>query len=363
METPSSELPRGTVTFLFTDIERSTELARQLGAEFGTMRAEHRRVLREAFARHDGHEIETAGDGFFVVFQRAGDAIAAAAAGQRALAEWDRSHEAPVRVRMGLHTAEPFVHEDGYVGVGVHRAARICAVGHGGQILLSNATAGVVEDLGLVGVNLHDLGEHRLKDMERPQALFQLDVEGLEVAFPPLESLDILAKTPVIVTLLATDLVGWSKALRKLGDDQALVTATTYQGIVRDAVDSNGGRVIDAIADSVLALFERPQNAVLAAIRVRDVLRHERWIPLEHLCPVRCGVHSGRVVDPQAKHLGSAALRSVRLCDSAEPWQILVSHATEALLEGDLLDFRLTDLGERTTPSFDQAGRVFAVSD
>ena len=147
------------MTFLFTDIEGSTDLARQLGADFGRMRSEHRQLLRDAFARHDGHEIDTAGDGFFVAFERAGDAVAAAIDAQRALADGS------VRVRMGLHTAEPYVDDEGYVGVGVHRAARICAAGHGGQILLSNATAGIVEDLGVEGVQLQDLGEHRLKDL------------------------------------------------------------------------------------------------------------------------------------------------------------------------------------------------------
>jgi class 3 adenylate cyclase len=144
-------LPRGTVTFLFTDIEGSTELARKLGADFGRVRGEHRRILREAFGRHGGHEIDTAGDGFFVVFERAGDAVGAAVAAQRALNESQLAQDVAVRVRMGPHSGEPYVDEDGYVGVGVHRAARICAAGHGGQILLSNATAGIVEDLGVPG--------------------------------------------------------------------------------------------------------------------------------------------------------------------------------------------------------------------
>ena len=179
-------LPNGTVTFLFTDIERSTELTRRLGAGFGDVRSRHRLVLRESFDRHGGHEVDTAGDGFFVAFERAGAAVAAAIDAQRALK--DGSDE--VRVRIGIHSAEPFVHEEGYVGVGVNRAARICAAGHGGQILLSNATAGIVEDLGLDGVELLDLGEHTLKDILRPQRLFQLVVAGLPQEFPPPNALD-----------------------------------------------------------------------------------------------------------------------------------------------------------------------------
>ena len=148
-------LPRGTVTFLFSDIEGSTELSRRHGAEYGDLRAEHRRVLREVLQAHRGHEVDAEGDAFFIGFERATDAVAAAVAAQRALVAADA-----VRVRMGLHTTEPHLHSDGYVGVGVSRAARICAAAHGGQIVLSQATAGIVEDHELLDVRLRDLGDH-----------------------------------------------------------------------------------------------------------------------------------------------------------------------------------------------------------
>jgi class 3 adenylate cyclase len=355
-----SPLPTGTVTFLFTDIERSTELARRLGAEFGALRAEHRRILRQAFADHGGHEIDTAGDGFFVVFQRAGDAVAAAATSQRALEELTPVEGVPVRVRMGLHTAEPFLDDEGYVGVGVHRAARICAVAHGGQTLMSNATAGIVEDLGLHGLQFHEIGEHRLKDMERPQRLFQLDVEGLATDFPPLQA---LGKSPVLGTLLATDLVGWSRVLRDLGDDAAVAAASRYHAIISGAAETNGGRLVEAIVDSTLSVFERPRDALRAAIAVRDAVRHDPWIPDEHRCPLQCGIHSGRLVSSQAGHLGSAAAHAVRLCVASEPGQILVSYATEALLEGEAPEFELRDFGERVISRQDRPERVFAVAD
>ncbi len=129
-----SELPTGTVTFLFTDIEGSTRLLHELGDAYADALAEHRRVLREAFARHGGVEVDTQGDAFFVAFVRVKDALAAAAEGRQAL------DCGPVRVRMGLHTGEPVVTDEGYVGLDVHRAARIAAAGHGGQILLSQTT-------------------------------------------------------------------------------------------------------------------------------------------------------------------------------------------------------------------------------
>ena len=169
-------LPTGTVTFLFTDIEGSTRLLDELGAErFADALAEHRRLLRAAFARHGGVEVDTQGDAFFVAFWDASGALAAAAEGQVALAQ------GPIRVRMALHTGEPVVTDEGYVGMDVHRAARICSTAHGGQVVLSATTRTLLDDADLV-----DLGLHRLKDLGRPEKLFQLGLDR----FPPLRSLN-----------------------------------------------------------------------------------------------------------------------------------------------------------------------------
>ncbi len=183
-----AELPSGTVTFLFTDIEGSTALLKQLGESYGDTLAAHQRLLREAFAAHGGHEIDTAGDGFFVAFRRAKDGVAAAAAAQRALAgeEWPGGLQ--VRVRMGLHSGEPAVGKERYIGLGVHRAARIGAIGHGGQVLLSSAARGLVEDDLPKGVSLRDLGDVRLKDIDRPERVSQLVIAGLPNDFPRLKT-------------------------------------------------------------------------------------------------------------------------------------------------------------------------------
>jgi YVTN family beta-propeller protein len=186
-----SELPSGTVTFLFTDIEGSTALLRQLGSDYGEVLEEHQRILREAFAAHGGHEVDTQGDSFFVAFGRAKDAVAAATDAQRDLAahQWPEGTE--LRVRMGLHTGEPQVGEQRYVGIGVHKAARIGAAGHGGQVLLSSTTRELAEDELPQGVTIRDVGERRLKDLERPERLFQLVIEGLRSDFDPLKTLDV----------------------------------------------------------------------------------------------------------------------------------------------------------------------------
>src|SRR6266508_5772731 len=184
-----SERSIGTVTFLFTDIEGSTQLLKQLRERYGSVLADHQRLLRAAFAAHGGEEVDTQGDALFYVFSRARDAAAAAADGQRALASHDWPEGAELRVRMGMHTGEPVLSDEGrYHGMGVHRTARIMAAGHGGQILASQATASVLGDDDLEGISLRDLGEHKLKDLERPERIYELRVDGLEQTFSPLKT-------------------------------------------------------------------------------------------------------------------------------------------------------------------------------
>ena len=176
----------GTVTFVFTDIEGSTELLKQLGDGYAEALAEHRRLIRDAFGARGGQEVDTQGDAFFYCFERARDAVAAAVAAQRALAEHEWPGGTALRVRMSLHTGEPVVGEEGYVGIDVHRAARICSAGHGGQVLLSATTAALVSGALPDGVSKRDLGEVRLKDMEEAEHVTQLVIDGLPESFPPL---------------------------------------------------------------------------------------------------------------------------------------------------------------------------------
>jgi YVTN family beta-propeller protein len=182
-----TELPSGTVTFLFTDVEGSTRLLKGLGEAYGEVLADHHRLLREAFIAHGAHEIDTQGDSFFVAFRRAKDAVAAAVDAQRALFAHGWPEGGQVRVRMGLHSGEPLVGEQRYVGLGVHKAARISGAGHGGQVLLSSATYELVADDLPAGAGVRDLGLRRLKDIDRPERIFQLVVEGLQRDFPRLK--------------------------------------------------------------------------------------------------------------------------------------------------------------------------------
>jgi len=186
------ELPTGTVTFLFTDIEGSTALLKRLGRDrYDEVLAEHSRLLSAAFAAHEGRVVDTQGDSVFVAFRTAADAVSAAADAQRDLAAQTWPDDAEVKVRMGLHTGEPKVGEERYVGIGVHRAARIGAAGHGGQVLLSSTTKELAEEELPPGVSIRDLGERRLKDLDQPQRLYQLVIEGLQSDFAQLKTLDV----------------------------------------------------------------------------------------------------------------------------------------------------------------------------
>jgi predicted ATPase/class 3 adenylate cyclase len=178
--------PKGTVTLMFSDIEGSTRLLRRLGDVYSDVLSMHHELVREAFGRHRGYEVDMQGDAFFVTFGSANDAVAAAADVQRALAthDWPDGHE--IRIRIGLHTGEPSFDDGRYVGIDVHHGARVMAAGHGGQVLVSESTRALLDER----VRLHDLGEHRLKDISEPQRLYQLEIEGLPAEFPPLKTVE-----------------------------------------------------------------------------------------------------------------------------------------------------------------------------
>jgi predicted ATPase/class 3 adenylate cyclase len=230
-----ARLPRGTVTFLFSDIEGSTRLLARLRAGYAGVLAEHRRLLRGAFREHDGREVHTEGDAFFVVFVRASDAVAAAVGGQRALAAHRWGDGVELRVRMGLHTGEGEVAAGDYVGLDVHRAARICAAGHGGQVLLSASTRALTAGELPSDVAVCDLGDHRLKDLDRPERLFQLVVADLPSRFPVLASLSDAPVGPGALPLLPNRTIGREDEVRavcaRLGAGARLLTLTGPGGV------------------------------------------------------------------------------------------------------------------------------------
>ena len=226
------ELSAGTITMLFTDIEGSTALLSRLGDLYGEVLSVHRGLLRSAFAAWGGREIGTKGDSFFVVFESAGGAVGCAMAAQQALAGHDWPGGDAVRVRMGLHSGEPTRHEGGYVGMDVHRAARIAAAAHGGQVVLSEAVRVLAEPRLPTGASVRDLGFHRLKDISAQERLYQLAGPGLQEQFPPLKSLGTRTSLPAP----ATPLVGREDDLVQIraivaGPEVRLVTLTGPGGV------------------------------------------------------------------------------------------------------------------------------------
>jgi class 3 adenylate cyclase len=183
-----TQLPGGTVTFVFTDIEGSTRLLQELGdTDYATLASDHRRLVRQAFATHGGTEIDTQGDAFFYSFVRARDAAAGAIDAQRALRGHAWPHGREVRVRMGLHTGEPHMGDEGYLGIDVVRAARIAGAGHGGQILVSETTRALLGNQLPDGVAVHDLGQQNLKDIQH-EHIYELSVDGRSVRYKPLKT-------------------------------------------------------------------------------------------------------------------------------------------------------------------------------
>jgi predicted ATPase/class 3 adenylate cyclase len=249
-----AELPTGTVSMLFSDIEGSTALLSRLGPAYVQALTAQRNVLRSAWSAHAGIEMGTEGDSFFVVFSTAPAAVAAAMQAQRELADYPWPEGETVRVRMGVHTGSPVVHDGGYVGMDVHRAARIAGAAHGGQVVLSEVTARLIEAAGLpADVRLKDLGSHQLKDIPQAEHLFQLTIAGLQSEFPALKTLGAGSSLP----RPATPLVGRDGELAELtavlrSPDVRLMTLTGPGGSGKTRLAIGvAQRLTDAFPDGV----------------------------------------------------------------------------------------------------------------
>jgi predicted ATPase/DNA-binding SARP family transcriptional activator len=256
-------LPRGTVTLLFADVEGSTRLVYMLGGErYGQVRTRARAIVRAAASKHRGHEVDWAGDGVFLAFERARDAAAAAVELQRALTAESWTADEAVRMRIGIHTGEPDASDEGYVGIDVHVAARICAAAHGGQIVVSRPTRDFIGESG--ELSFRPLGSHRLRDVESPQPLFQLIAEGLEQSFPPLQTL-----AGATLPALHHRLVGRSRNLEEL---QALLRNPGVR-LVTITGPGGAGKSRLALEVAAAAALERPVHLVgLAPVSDPDLV-------------------------------------------------------------------------------------------
>jgi predicted ATPase/DNA-binding CsgD family transcriptional regulator len=312
-------LPTGTITFLFTDIEGSTHLLRELRTEYATVLADYRRLLASAVQARGGLEVDAPGDAVFFAIPRATDAVAAAIAAQRAIHAHAWPGGAAIRVRIGLHTGEPLAAETGYVGMDVHRAARICSAAHGGQILLSQATWALVADDLPDGVTLLDLGEWRLKDLPHLERLYQAVVPDLPAKFPPLRTLD---SFPNNLPRELTSFVGRQcemAEIKALLESALLLTLTGAGGSGKTRLALHvAADVVDQYPDGVwwveLASLSEPAfvpQAVATALGIRE--------------------HRGRsVTDVLCEHIGQRTLLLV--LDNAEHLLLACATLVDSLL-------------------------------
>ena len=276
-EPPTPALPTGTVTFLFSDIEGSTHLAERLGEHWGALLEEHREIVRRAIANGDGVEVGTEGDSFFAAFATAGGALSAAVESQRQLAAHAWPEDSPIRIRIGLHTGEASLAGSDYIGLDVHRAARIAAAGHGGQVLLSDTTRSLVDSSLPEGVTTRDLGQRRLKDLSRPERIHQLVIEGLPNEFPALKTLD---ATPNNLPIQLSSFLGRERELSEVEEllsRSRLLTLTGPGGTGKTRLSLQvGAREADRFPDGI---FFIPLSLLKDADLVPATIAQELGLP------------------------------------------------------------------------------------
>jgi predicted ATPase/class 3 adenylate cyclase len=270
-------LPTGTVTFLFTDIEGSTQLMQELGEKYVQAQVQHHQILRSAFESGAGRELRTEGDSFFCVFESALEACGSAAQAQRAFAVQAWPDDKPIRVRIGLHTGEAPIVGNEYIGIDVHHAARVAAAANGGQVVLSDVTRSLVESSLPNDLTLRDLGMHRLKDLARPERLFQLVIEGTPNTFPSLRTLD---STPNNLPTQLTSFVGREDQVeeaRRLLQGTRLLTLTGPGGIGKTRLSLQiAAEVVQGFPDGVYFV---PLSAVRDPELVPSVIAQVMGIP------------------------------------------------------------------------------------
>jgi len=347
-----SELPVGTLTVLHTEIEGSTLLTVHLGDRYPAVLATHCALLRTAFAAHEGHEVDTQGDSFFVVFVRATQAVAAAVAIQRALAAEAWPEGEAVRLRIGLHTGEPIRTAAGYTGIDIIRGARIRDAGHGGQVLLSKSTTALVEDSLLDGLSLRDLGAYRLKNMPSPERIFQLIIPDLPFDFPLLRSLDTRERGPgrVLTTVLFVKITGSTERLVAMGDRRWLALRAQYIALVRQELAHHDGEEIDLVGGDLFAVFDSAAAAIRCGCAIRDAVQGLG-------IAVRVGLHAGEVEYVDRTMGGITVHTGSSVMGAAQPGEVLVSHTVKDLVTGSGITF--TDRGTHILKGLPGEWRLF----
>lgn len=360
--------PTGTVTFLFTTIEGSTRLLQRLGDRYAGVLVECRRLLRRAVRQREGQEVDVQGDGLLAAFDRARDAAGAAVAAQRALAAAGWPDGAAVRARMGLHTGGPARASGHDAGLDVHRAARVCAAAHGGQVLLSRTTHGVIERDLPAGCSLRDLGEHRLKDLPQPETLFQLLHPDLPGDFPPVRSLDTLSHN---LPLQTTSFIGREHEIaeiKRLLSTSRVLTLTGSGGAGKTRLSLQAGADLLEVFDEGVWLVELAplSDPTLVPHIVASTLgvREERGqTVIESLVSYLCSKSTLLLLD-NCEHVIAAAAQLVDTLMRACPALRMLATSREPLGVAGEIVYRVPSLSwphPQRLPSLDPMGRYAAV--
>jgi len=332
------ELPTGIVTFLFTDIEGSTRLLQRLGEGYRSLQDDHFALMRKAIASGDGVEIRTQGDSFFVVFRSPSKAVRAVVSVQRALAAHLWGHGEPLRVRMGLHTGEGILGGDDYLGIDVNRAARIAAAAHGGQVLLSEATRTLVQGDLPDGVELVFVGEHRLKDLERPELLNQIAIAGLQTEFPPIRSLE----PPTNLPGELTSFIGRDRelhAIEALFDRARLITLTGPGGSGKTRLGLRvAASMLDRFPDGVhfVELAPVTDPALVPSLIASSIgIREEGPRPMEQTLQAELRGRAAMLVLDNFEQVIEAAPVITSLLEAAPRLRVLVTSRGPLKLQGE----------------------------
>jgi predicted ATPase/class 3 adenylate cyclase len=343
-----SSLPTGTVTFFFSDIEGSTKLIQQLGEQYPDVLLAHHTVQRQALAANGGHELRTEGDSFFIVFESALEACAGAAAVQNMLALHSWPQGGQVRVRIGLHTGEATLVGNEYLGLDVHRAARVASAAHGGQVLVSETTRALVDHALPQGLTLKDLGMHRLKDLARPERLFQLIVEGLPADFPPLKTLE---ATPNNLPTQLTSFIGRDDQVREakqLLAQSRLLTLTGPGGTGKTRLSLEiAAEVLDQFSDGVyfvpLSAVHDPELVASAIAQALAISTTGSRRPIDALLDHLREKQTLLVLD-NFEQVVAAAPIATQLLEGSAGLRVLVSSRTVLRVSGEQ-EFPVPPLG------------------
>ena len=362
------DLPTGTVTFLFTDIEGSTRLWEHEPAAMGAALARHDALVRDAIGRHSGYIFMTAGDAFCAAFDSAPKALAAACDAQVAIANEPWTESARIKVRMALHTGDAELRDNGYFGQPLNRVARLLSAGHGGQILLSLATEKLVRDRLSPGIVLRDMGERRLKDLVRPERVYALVVPGLSADFPPLKTLDVRAQN---LPMQPTSFVGREQEMddiKGLLRSNRLVTLTAMGGTGKTRLSLQvGADLIDEFADGVWFVELAPlSDARLVAQALATILgiKEQPDETLTDTVVKRIGDKELLLILDNCEHLVMAC---AQLCDallSSCPGVRILASSRELLRIAGEAAYRLQSLplpDPKATPRAGSVNRYAAV--